>query len=192
MPTALIKPVGDRCNLACRHCFYHPGTGRPAAVMADDVLEATVRGFLIDESHPMIFAWQGGEPSLAGLDFYRRALELQRRFAREGQRIANTFQTNGVLVDDEWAEFLAANEFLVGLSIDGPAECHDALRRAADGSGSHSRAVRAWRALQRQKCPTNILCVVHRANFNRGGGVYDYLTRDLGYRQKPASQLVSA
>jgi uncharacterized protein len=179
MPTVLIKPVGDRCNLACRHCFYHPEIPRRAAVMEDDVLAATIRGFLADGG-PMIFAWQGGEPSLAGLDFYRRALDLQRRLAGPGQHVANTFQTNGVLIDDDWADFLAANQFLVGLSIDGPEECHDALRTAADGSGSHSRAVQAWRALQRHKCPTNILCVVHCANFDKGSEVYDYLTRGLG------------
>ena len=179
MPTVLVKPVGDRCNLACRYCFYHPGTGSPEAVMEDDVLEAMTRRFLALGESPTIFAWQGGEPTLAGLDFFRRALVLQRRFAAEGQRVANTLQTNGLLMNDDWASFLAENDFLVGLSIDGPAECHDVFRRGRNNNPSHSLALRAWRLLQRRGCAVNILCVVNNANHNRPAEIYHHFTDEL-------------
>jgi uncharacterized protein len=178
--TVLVKPVGDRCNLACRYCFYHPGTGRPAAVMEEETLSAMTRAFLSEGESPTVFAWQGGEPTLAGLDFYRRALALQRRFPSQGRRVVNTFQTNGILMDDEWADFLAENEFLVGLSIDGPADAHDAIRRASDGSPSHALAVAAWRLLRRRGVPVNILAVISRANCDAPDQVYRYLTTDLG------------
>jgi len=177
MPTVLVKPVGDRCNLACRYCFYHPGTGSPGAVMPDHVLETMTRRFLELRQSPTIFAWQGGEPTLAGLDFYRRALSLQRQYAAEDQQVVNTFQTNGVLVGEEWASFLAENQFLVGLSVDGPPECHDAMRRG--GGSSHAAAVRAWRVLQEAGCAVNILCVVSRANCQAPGELYHYFTDEL-------------
>lgn len=180
MSTVLVKPVGDRCNLACRHCYYHPGTGGPGAVMERPVLGAMTRGFLAEGESPTVFAWQGGEPTLAGIEFYQRALETQARFAAEGQRAANTLQTNGVVVDDAWAEFLAQNDFLVGLSIDGPAECHDTVRQHADGRGSHAEAVRAWRVLRERGGAVNVLCTVHRANCERPAAVYRYLTDELG------------
>jgi len=180
MSTVLVKPVGDRCNLACRYCFYHPGTGRCATAMEKPVLEAMTRAFLAEESSPCLFAWQGGEPTLAGIDFYRLALDVQRRFAAPQQRVVNTLQTNGVLIDDEWAAFLAQNRFLVGLSLDGPAEYHDQMRRGADGSPSHGLAAAAWRRLRRCECAVNILCVVSRANCDHPSEVYSYLTGELG------------
>jgi uncharacterized protein len=178
--TVLLKPVGDRCNLACRYCFYHPGTGRPAGVMDEATLAAMTRAFLGEGESPTVFAWQGGEPTLAGRDFYQRALDLQRGFTREGQHVVNTFQTNGVLIDRDWARFLAEKSFLVGLSIDGPAEVHDAMRRTAGGGVSHSLAVRAWELLQERKVAVNILAVVSRASCDSAAEVYGYLTRELG------------
>jgi uncharacterized protein len=174
-----VKPVGDRCNLACRYCFYHPATGKPGAVMAEPVLTAMTRGFLDQRSSPTVFAWQGGEPTLAGMEFYQRALDLQRRFAEADQRVVNTFQTNGVLIGDEWADFLARNGFLVGLSIDGPPDCHDETRRAIGGGTSYDKAAAAWRTLQRHRCAVNILCVVSRANCARPDAVYAHLTGEL-------------
>jgi len=180
VPIALVKPVGDRCNLACTHCFYHPGTGGAASVMEERTLAAMTAAFLEAGESPTIFAWQGGEPTLAGIDFYRRALELQRKLSRPGQRVVNTFQTNGVLIDEEWADFLTESNFLVGLSIDGPAACHDPLRHTATGEGSHARAVHAWRLLQRRGSAVNILCVVHQANQAAPDSVYRYLVGELG------------
>jgi uncharacterized protein len=178
--TILVKPVGDRCNLACRYCFYHPATGSPNAVMSDRVLAAMIEGFLAEGSSPTVFAWQGGEPTLAGIDFYRKALAEQRRHAASRQRVVNTFQTNGVVIDDQWAAFLAQEEFLVGLSIDGPPQLHDEMRRARDGAGSHERAVKAWRALRRRRAAVNILSVVSAANQESPADVYAHLTTDFG------------
>lgn len=178
--TILVKPVGDRCNLSCTHCFYHPELGVPRAVMSEATLTAMTRSFLAEGDSPTIFAWQGGEPSLAGIQFYRRALALQEQYAQPNQAVVNAFQTNGLLIDEEWAEFLAERRVLVGLSIDGPPECHDPLRRTAAGGGSHAAAVSAWRALRQAGCAVNLLCVVHAANKDRPEQVYAHLTRDLG------------
>ncbi|MFB3880704.1 MAG: SPASM domain-containing protein [Armatimonadota bacterium] len=180
MTTLLVKPVGDRCNLACAHCFYRPGSGTPGAVMAPAILAALTEQALSGGDSPVVFAWQGGEPTLAGIDFYREALSLQRRFARPGQVVANAFQTNGYAIDDEWAAFLSDSHFLVGLSTDGPAEFHDRLRRTPSGGGSHAEAVRAWRTLRHRGCEVNLLCVVHRRNCDQPERVYRHLTDDLG------------
>jgi uncharacterized protein len=180
MLTALVKPVGDRCNLRCRYCFYRPGTGASGAVMDGHVLRAMTQAFLATGDSPVVFAWQGGEPTLAGIDFYRAAIAIQNRLAQPGQAVANAFQTNGVLVDDAWAEFLASNRFLVGLSIDGPADVHDAARCSAGGAPSHDAALRAWHLLRERRCEVNVLCVVHDANYRRAGEVYRYLADELG------------
>ena len=180
MSTILVKPVGDRCNLSCTHCFYHPELGVPRAVMSEATLTGMTRRFLAEGESPTIFAWQGGEPSLAGIQFYRRALALQEQYAQPNQAVVNAFQTNGLLIDEEWAGFLAERRVLVGLSIDGPPECHDPLRRTAAGGGSHAAAVSAWRALRQAGCAVNLLCVVHSANKDRPEQVYAHLARDLG------------
>ncbi len=148
--------------------------------MGEAALTAMTRAFLSEGSSPMVFAWQGGEPTLAGIEFYQRALALQRRFAADGQRVVNTLQTNGVLIDDDWAKFLRQEQFLVGLSIDGPAELHNAMRHTADGRPSHSSAVRAWELLRRREVAVNILGVVSRANRDAPKEVYTHLTRELG------------
>jgi len=148
--------------------------------MDEATLGAMTRAFLEEGESPMVFAWQGGEPTLAGRDFYQRALELQQRFTQEGQHVVNTFQTNGVLIDRDWARFLAENSFLVGLSIDGPADVHDAMRRTAGGGVSHALAVRAWELLQEREVAVNILAVVSRASCDSAAQVYGYLTRELG------------
>ncbi len=129
----MAKPTGAVCNLDCEYCFFlskemlYPGS---RFRMAEQLQETYIRQLL--EAHAgtpeVVGAWQGGEPTMMGLDFFRRSIELERRYARPAQRILNTLQTNGTLVDDEWGAFLKANEFLVGISIDGPREMHDAYR----------------------------------------------------------------
>jgi len=178
--TFLIKPVGDRCDLACAHCFYRPGTGIPGAVMEPSTLAALTEQALAEADSPVVFAWQGGEPTLAGTGFYEEALSQQRRLARPGQLIANAFQTNGLSIDEQWSDLLSSNGFLVGLSIDGPAQLHNTLRRTSSGAGSHAQAVRAWRLLRGRGCEVNLLCVVHRENCPHPERVYHHLTDDLG------------
>lgn len=129
----MAKPSGPSCNLDCTYCFYlsketlpnGPGIGQ----MSDETLENFVREYIEAVTGPaVVFSWQGGEPTLRGLDFFRKIVKLQKRYAKPGQRVENDLQTNGVLLDESWAEFLKENKFLVGLSIDGPRELHDRFR----------------------------------------------------------------
>src|SRR5215471_9536413 len=128
----MAKPIGPICNLDCKYCFYlekenlYPKNSNWR--MSDDVLEAYIRQYIEAQSIPVVsFAWQGGEPTLLGVDYFRKVVELEKKYAN-GKRIENAFQTNGVLLDDEWCEFLAENRFLVGLAIDGPRQIHDKYR----------------------------------------------------------------
>ncbi|MGB9289610.1 MAG: radical SAM protein, partial [Terracidiphilus sp.] len=125
----MAKPIGPICNLDCKYCFYlekeslYPEVEKWA--MSDGVLESYIRQFIESHDAPVVnFAWQGGEPTLLGVDYFRRVVELEKKYAN-GKRVANAFQTNGVLLNDEWAELFRANEFLIGISIDGPRELHD-------------------------------------------------------------------
>ena len=128
----MTKPIGPICNLDCKYCFYlekeNLYAGNHRWQMSDEVLEEYVRQYIEAQDVPEInFAWQGGEPTLLGVRFFRKAVELQQRFAN-GKRISNALQTNGTLLDDEWGAFLNEHRFLVGLSVDGPRELHDAYR----------------------------------------------------------------
>lgn len=180
----MAKPAGAACNLDCAYCFYlskeslpgGPGHGR----MDDRVLEKFITGYIASNSGPdVIFSWQGGEPTLRGLDFYRRAVALQKRHARPGQRIGNDLQTNGVLLDDEWAAFLKENDFLVGLSIDGPRELHDRCRVTKGGAPTFDRVVAAAKLLRQAGVPFNTLTCVSRFNASRPLDVYRFLRREL-------------
>ena len=179
----MAKPAGPRCNLACQYCFYlekeqlFPET--PLASMSDEVLERYIRQYIESQEAPEVtFAWQGGEPTLMGLDFFRRAVALQQRYAG-GKRVGNTFQTNGILIDDAWAGFFAENSVLVGLSIDGPAELHDARRCDKGGHGTFDRVMRGMECLKRNGVEFNTLTCVHRANAGKPKEVYRFL-REYG------------
>ena len=175
----MAKPTGPICNLDCRYCFYlekerlYPGTSGWA--MPDAVLETFVRDYIAAQDVPLVtFAWQGGEPTLLGLDYFRRVVELQRRYA-DGRRIDNAIQTNGILVDDEWAAFFAEHAFLVGLSIDGPRELHDRYRVDRGGAPTFDRVMKGIAALKRQGAAFNTLTVVHRDNARAPLDVYRFL-----------------
>jgi len=183
----MAKPAGARCNCACDYCFYakkerlYPGSDFR---MSGEVLESFVRQMI--EAHrdfPEVeIAWQGGEPTLMGLDFFRRAVEAGRRHARPGQRVSHSLQTNGLLIDADWCRFLRENGFLVGLSLDGPRELHDAYRRDMAGRPVFDRAVRAARLMKEQGVEFNILCTVHAANSGRPLDVYRFFRDELGAR----------
>ncbi len=181
----LAKPAGPACNLRCTYCFYleksqlfEPGRGMR---MSDAVLEAFVRDRIRSDDAPEIeFAWQGGEPTLLGVDFFRRVVALQQQYA-DGRRITNALQTNGTLIDDAWAGFLAANGFLVGISIDGPAELHDAYRVDARGAASLERVLHGLRRLQAHGVEFNTLTVVNRLNAKHPLKVYRFL-KEIGSR----------
>lgn len=190
--SVMVKPASAACNLSCRYCYYLNRPDKPAARrMERAVLEACIRDTIAAQAdaEEVGFSWQGGEPTLAGLAFFRDAVALQERHRPAGMRIANALQTNGMLLDEEWAKFLREHGFLVGLSIDGPAHLHDPLRRDLHGRGSHGRGVKALALLQRAGVECNTLTVVHRLNYRRGREVYRYLRR-LGSRHMQFIPLV--
>lgn len=173
----LIKPVGPRCNLACRYCFYSGDAESDRSlppVMPDEVLDTLIRKFLALRMPQSVLCWQGGEPTLAGLGFFRRVIELEQKHGADGQIVSNALQTNGQLIDEAWAEFLARYKFLVGLSIDGPAEIHDAQRVDARGQGSLEKALRAARLFEKHGVEFNILTVVHAGNQDRAREVFQW------------------
>ena len=179
----LTKPVGPICNLDCRYCFYlekqklYPDETRWR--MSDEVLDAYVRQYIQDQSAREIhFAWQGGEPTLLGVDFFRKAVALQRKYAG-GKAISNALQTNGTLLDDAWGEFLAAEKFLIGLSIDGPRELHDKYRVDKGGKATFDEVMRGLRLMQKHGVEFNTLTVVHRGNSQRPAEVYRFL-KEIG------------
>ncbi len=182
----LVKPTGSRCNLACAYCFYldkaalYPGS---PLRMSDEVLEAYIRQYLACQQVPEInISWQGGEPTLMGADFFRRSVELVRKYQRPGQRVSYSLQTNGILLDEEWCSFFKQHDFLIGLSMDGPAELHDIYRVDKGGKGSFERVRSAWELLQKHGVAVNILCAVHTANVDHPLKVYQFFRDELGAR----------
>lgn len=182
--SVMAKPVGAACNMQCTYCYYLPKQallGQPSLSRMDaGLLDEYIRQTL--ESQPgadIVFHWQGGEPTLAGLDFYREVVALQLRYRRPSQRVGNNLQTNGTLLDDEWAAFLAEHEFLVGLSFDGPRALNDRHRRNRAHSSMFDRALRGAQRLRRHGVPFNVLCVVNRDNARRPREVYRFLSREL-------------
>ena len=183
---AFIKPVGANCNLRCNYCYYNSSVkdigGTGGAIMSEEVLEAYVKlNIAAAGSGPVFFAWHGGEPTLAGIDFYRKAVELQKRYQPDGIEIINGIQTNGTLVDDEWCRFLAENRFAVGISIDGQENLHNKNRRSLSGEGSFAPASGGFQRLKEYGLEPEILCVVSSTNADYPLDVYRYF-RELGAR----------
>lgn len=180
----MLKPVGPRCNLACRYCFYleKPAVLDPAAPprMTPETLEACIAAIAAARPGPIMMAFQGGEPTLAGLPFFEQAVEIAARICGD-RPVQWTLQTNGLLLDDAWCRFLARHRFLVGLSLDGPAGLHDAFRVGRRGEPSSARAVAAWRRLRDHGVECNVLTAVHAANDGHPLEVYEFLLH-LGAR----------
>ncbi|HOS92226.1 MAG TPA: anaerobic sulfatase maturase [Armatimonadota bacterium] len=174
----LVKPAGPDCNLACRYCFYRSAAAlypdRPVHRMSDEVLESVICQYMAIAGPLASFGWQGGEPTLMGLPFFERVVQLQHRYGLGGQKVSNGLQTNGVLIDDDWARFLAQWKFLVGLSLDGPAEIHDHYRRDHGGRATHARVLEALHHLQHARVDTNVLCMVTDASVTRARELFDY------------------
>ena len=179
----MIKPRGSICNLDCTYCYYlqkedlYPGS---AFRMTDEVLEAFTRDYIRSQNVPeVVFSWQGGEPLLMGLEFFEKAVAFQHRYSRPGMRISNTLQTNGTLLNDDWARFFRAHGFLVGLSVDGPAHLHDAFRVDKGGKPSHGKVMEGLGHLQRYGTEFNILATVNAANMDHPLEVYRYFRDEL-------------
>ena len=163
----MAKAPGAICNLDCTYCYYlskqdllfpSGSTFR----MSDEVLEAYVRSFIEASPGPIVhFVWHGGEPTLLGIEFYRRAVELQRQYLPAGWTCLNNLQTNGTLLDESWCQFLAEHKFLVGLSIDGPARTHDAYRTDKSGRPTHDRVMRGLRSLRANGIEPDILVTLN-------------------------------
>lgn len=176
----MTKPVGPICNLDCTYCFYLEKEklfGRTEKFrMSPALLDKYIREYIQSQSGPEIsFAWQGGEPTLLGVDFFRKVVALQREYS-DGRPISNAFQTNGTLLNDEWGEFLHESRFLVGLSVDGPAELHDAYRVDKRQKPTFDRVMRGLEYLQKHKVEYNTLTVVNRKNSKHPLKVYKFLT----------------
>jgi len=180
----MTKPIGPICNLDCEYCFYlekedlYPET--KSFRMEDSVLENYVRQYIETQpTNEVVFAFQGGEPTLMGVPFFERTMEYQRKYQRRGMTIQNTLQTNGTLIDDDWAKFFKKNNFLLGISLDGTPELHDKYRFDKQGRPSHHNVVRGIRYLQKHQVEFNILCVVNEHNAQKPLEIYNYI-KSLG------------
>jgi uncharacterized protein len=182
----LAKPTGPICNLDCEYCFFlskealYPGD---RFRMGDELLDTYIRQLLESHTTPEVtIAWQGGEPTLMGVDHFRRAIELVEQYRRPGQTVEHTIQTNGTLLTDEWCELLAEHHFLVGISIDGPPEFHDRYRVDKKGRPTYDRVVRGLDLLKQHGVDWNVLCTVNAGNQHAPLDVYRFFRDDLGAR----------
>ena len=174
----MIKPAGSLCNLRCRYCYYLDKAdiyGGKEPRMTYEMLETFIREYIAANDVPeVVFNWHGGEPLLMGLDFYRKALELQRKYAA-GKKINNTLQTNGTLVSSEWARFFRENEFLIGVSLDGPKDVHDCYRAGKGGGSTSERVVKGIAELYKAGVDYNIMTTVNSKSEGRGLEIYQFL-----------------
>jgi uncharacterized protein len=180
----LAKPSGSTCNIDCTYCFFlskealYPNDKHR---MSDVTLEAYIKQLLESHRTPQVtVAWQGGEPTLMKLDFFKRSVALVEQYRRPGQSVQHTFQTNGLLIDDDWCRFFKQHNFLVGLSVDGPRELHDTYRRDRRGKGTFDLVMQGWRYLRKHGVEFNILCTVNAANEKHGRTVYRFFRDELG------------
>ena len=180
----LAKPSGSTCNIDCAYCFFlskealYPNDKNR---MSEATLDAYIRQLLESHRTPEVtVAWQGGEPTLMKLEFFERAVELVEKYRRPGQAVQQTFQTNGLLLDDAWCAFFKKHNFLVGLSVDGPRELHDVYRRDRRGQGTFDLVMRGWRHLRDHGVDFNILCTVNAANQDHGRAIYRFFRDELG------------
>ncbi|MGY0614759.1 anaerobic sulfatase maturase [Vibrio sp. FJH11] len=193
----MAKPGGAKCNIDCQYCFYlhkenllhQPKQPK----MDDETLEAFVKSYIeSQDGEEIVFSWQGGEPTLLGLDYFRKVVELQKKYKPSGTRIENDLQTNGILLNDEWCEFLLANNFLVGLSIDGPEELHDKYRKTRSGKPTFHLVMKAVEKLQHHGVRFNALVTVNRYNVKYPLEIYRFLTRELGVTYIQLAPVVEA
>ncbi len=177
----MTKPIGPLCNLDCRYCFYlekenlYPD--KKSWQMSDVVLENYIKNYIAAQPIPEVtFAWQGGEPTLLGVDFFRKVVELEKKYA-DGKKIQNALQTNGTLLDGEWCEFFRDNDFLIGISIDGPKEMHDRYRVDKGGNPTFKKVLAGLHLLKEHKVEFNTLTVVNRENAKNPLEVYRFLRK---------------
>lgn len=180
----LAKPTGAICNLDCQYCFFlakeqlYPDS---KFRMTDDVLETYIQQILASHQTPEVtIAWQGGEPTLMGLEFFESSIKLVEKHKKPGQKVSHTIQTNGTRLNDDWGRFFKQHNFLVGLSVDGPQHWHDIYRVDKRGRGSFELVMEGWKTLKKHKVDFNILCTVNAANGNYPLEVYRFFRDELG------------
>jgi uncharacterized protein len=185
---AMVKPTGSICNLDCTYCYYlHKkellGSTNKFRI-SDEILETHIRQYIEGQDRSeVVFSWQGGEPTLLGIEFFQKVIALEQKYKKPGQRIENDLQTNGTLLNDDWGAFLKKHNFLVGLSIDGPEELHNRYRVAKDGAPTFSKVFAAAEMLHRHGVPFNSLTVVNRENAKLPREVYKFLRNEVRPRQ---------
>jgi uncharacterized protein len=182
----MLKPRGAICNLDCEYCFYlakemlYPGS---RSRMAENLLEEYTRQYIEAQQVPEVtFAWQGGEPTLMGVDFYRKAVAFQKKYRKPGTIIHNAFQTNGTNLNDEWGQFFRNHNFLIGISLDGPRELHDAYRVDKGGRPTFDKVMAGVEILKKYDVEFNTLTCVHSANERHPLEVYNFLRDEVGSR----------
>lgn len=179
--SVLIKPASSKCNLSCEYCFYHDVAHNRAVAdfgfMNLETIEVIIRKVLQFASGYATFSFQGGEPTLCGIDFFKEVVKLQNKLNVNNVRINNCIQTNGVLINNTWAEFLHHNHFLVGLSLDGPRDLHDNYRVDAKGRGTHEKVMQTAALFDKHKVEYNILFVVTEPTARRPDELYDYFKK---------------
>lgn len=183
----MVKPIGPVCNLRCKYCYYlekanlysQVNANTQAYRMSDEVLERYISNYIASqptENPRVVFAWQGGEPTLLGIDFFEKAIRLQQKYT-DGRRMENTLQTNGMFITEEWAAFFKKHDFLIGISIDGPQDLHDAYRKNQGGQGSWKRVMESIRLLKKHGVRFNTLTVINRLNAQYPLRVYEFLKK---------------
>lgn len=173
----IAKPIGPICNLSCDYCFYlskrkiYPDKNN--FKMDEEVVETFIRDYIDQDSEEIVFIWQGGEPTLLGVEFFKKVVDLQKKHSN-GKHIKNSIQTNGTLIDEEWASFFKENEFLVGLSLDGPEEMHNIYRKYKNGEGSFKKVIEGLNILYDYNVDFNILCSVNNINVKYPKDIYEF------------------
>ena len=179
----LAKPSGSTCNIDCTYCFFLSKEAlypNEKSRMSEDTLEVYIRQLIESHRTPHVtVAWQGGEPTLMKLEFFKRSVELVEKYRKPGQIVEHTFQTNGILLDDQWCSFFKEHNFLVGLSVDGPRELHDAYRVDRQKRGTFDKVMQGWRYLRKHGVEFNILCTVNAVNEKHGRTVYRFFRDEM-------------
>lgn len=178
----LIKPASADCNLKCSYCFYLDKKDlyleQSCHRMSEEVLEKLISSYLERDQKQYNISWQGGEPSLMGVEFFKKITDLEMKYGQKGKFMANAFQTNGTLITDELAKHLKKFRFLVGVSLDGNAEMHDYYRKTIDNRGSHSDVMKGIDLLDKNNVKYNILTLVNTSNVKKGKELYKYLKEE--------------
>lgn len=186
--TVMMKPSSGMCNMTCDYCFYCDETQKRIqesyGFMSEETLKNIIRKTMINADVSVNYAYQGGEPTLRGIDFFKKAVELQKKYNRKNLQVNNAFQTNGLAIDEEWCRFFVENNFLVGVSIDGISEVHDAYRHDKKGGGTYQRIVRVTELMDDYGVAYNILTVVNQRTIENINAIYkEYKKRGVKYQQ---------